>query len=230
MYLASKHKVIASILNKFKRIVSGHQIALSFFNSAQYWNDRYKFGGNSGPGSYGRLAQFKAGVLNDFVLRHGIDSVVEYGCGDGAQLQLAIYPEYTGFDVSSMAVKTCRKKFRDRINYQFFETKILLDKEGSFDLAISLDVIYHLIEDEIFDAYMQRLFDSSRKFVIIYSNNIEKSFNAPHVRGRNFTLWCDVNAKDWTLYQIIENRYPYDPELPDQTSHSDFYIYKRFER
>lgn len=219
--------MIARIFRKIRRIVSGQQKVLIFFSSSQYWDDRYNVGGNSGAGSYGRLAQFKANVLNDFVLKHRIKSVVEYGCGDGAQLELAIYPEYTGFDVSPKAVTMCRKKFFDRPNFQFFETNILLDKEGSFDLAISLDVIYHLIEDDVFDAYMKRLFASSSNFVIIYSNNIEKKFDALHVRGRKFTLWCDKYAKDWTLYQSIENRYPYDPAAPDDTSHSDFYIFKR---
>ena len=30
------------------------------FNSKKYWNDRYVKGHNSGLGSYGELAQFKA--------------------------------------------------------------------------------------------------------------------------------------------------------------------------
>jgi len=208
-------------------MISGQPKSLIFSNSSQYWEDRYNIGSNSGAGSYGKLARFKADVLNDFVLKHGINSVVEYGCGDGAQLELANYPEYTGFDVSPRAVTICREKFSGRPNCQFFETKIFLEKEGSFDLALSLDVIYHLIEDDVFDAYMKRLFAASKNFVIIYSNNIDKKFDAPHVRGRKFTLWCDEHAKDWSLYQVIENLYPYDPAAPNDTSHSDFYIYKR---
>jgi glycosyltransferase involved in cell wall biosynthesis len=215
------------ILKKIWRIVSNKLHPLIFANSAQYWDDRYKTGGNSGAGSYGRLAQFKANVLNDFVTKHEIHSVVEYGCGDGAQLELAIYPEYTGFDVSPRAVAICRKKFSGLSNYQFMETKIHLEIEGGFDLAISLDVIYHLIEDDVFDAYMKRLFASSKNFVIIYSNNIDMKFDGAHVRGRKFTSWCDAYAKDWMLFQTIENQYPYDPAVPDDTSHSDFYIFKR---
>lgn len=37
---------------------------------------------------------------NDFVRARGIDSVIEFGCGDGAQLALAEYPAYGGIDVS----------------------------------------------------------------------------------------------------------------------------------
>jgi SAM-dependent methyltransferase len=221
------HKVIAGIFRKIKRIISRKPQAAVFSNSSQYWEDRYKVGGNSGAGSYGRLARFKAQVLNDFVIKHEINSVVEYGCGDGAQLELANYSAYTGFDISPQAVTLCRNKFSGRPNYQFFETKTLLEKEGNFDLAISLDVIYHLIEDDVFDSYMKRLFASSNNFVIIYSNNIDKKFDAPHVRGRKFTLWCDEFAKDWALYQVIENIYPYDPAKSNDTSHADFYIFKR---
>ena len=44
------------------------------FDSAQYWRDRYRAGGNSGAGSYGRLAGFKAEIVNAFVREHDIAS------------------------------------------------------------------------------------------------------------------------------------------------------------
>jgi hypothetical protein len=37
-----------------------------FPDSATYWEQRYARGWNSGVGSYGRLAEFKAQVLNNF--------------------------------------------------------------------------------------------------------------------------------------------------------------------
>ncbi len=36
---------------------------------------------------------------------------MEFGCGDGNQLQLANYPDDTGFDVSPRAVDLCRNIF-----------------------------------------------------------------------------------------------------------------------
>jgi hypothetical protein len=42
---------------------------------------------------------------------------------------------------------------------------------GRFDLELSLDVIYHLVEDEVFDAYMRSLFAHAGRFVVIYSSN-----------------------------------------------------------
>jgi hypothetical protein len=39
-----------------------------------YWPACYYMGGISGPGSHGRLAEFKARVLYDFVAKNGISS------------------------------------------------------------------------------------------------------------------------------------------------------------
>jgi hypothetical protein len=43
-------------------------------------------------GSYGKFAAFKAEVLNAFVQEMRVDTVIEFGCGDGNQLTLARYP------------------------------------------------------------------------------------------------------------------------------------------
>lgn len=42
------------------------------FDSKKYWNERYINGGNSGTESYNHLAQFKADVINNFVLNNQI--------------------------------------------------------------------------------------------------------------------------------------------------------------
>src|SRR5512139_2970605 len=90
---------------------SGFLRRFAFSGSKDYWEERYRAGGNSGGGSYGRLAQFKADVLNGFVERHGVESVLELGCGDGHQLELARYPKYIGLDVSVTAIRQCAARF-----------------------------------------------------------------------------------------------------------------------
>ena len=39
-----------------------------FSDSASYWDKRYLSGGNSGVGSYGKFAKFKADILNSPLL------------------------------------------------------------------------------------------------------------------------------------------------------------------
>ena len=95
----------------------GWRQRLEFSGSASYWEQRYGQGGTSGFGSYGRLAEFKAETLNGFVAKMSIQSVIEYGCGDGAQLALSDYPRYVGIDVAENSVSACRQRFADDATY-----------------------------------------------------------------------------------------------------------------
>lgn len=47
-------------------------------------------------------------MLNSLVLERGANSVIEWGCGDGAQLEHAEYPRYIGLDVSATATSVAR--------------------------------------------------------------------------------------------------------------------------
>jgi SAM-dependent methyltransferase len=195
------------------------------FASDSYWENRYRSGGNSGAGSYGRLADFKAEFLNDFVVRHDVASVIEFGCGDGNQLSLAAYPRYLGVDVSEAAVRACKARFEGDGTKSF---STLLDyKDQQADLSLSLDVIYHLVEDNIFDAYMTKLFGAAERFVIIYASNHDEQAPARHVRHRRFTDWVDEHRRDFSLDARVPNRYPFDPADPDNTSFADFHVFAR---
>lgn len=197
---------------------------MSFKNSADYWDRRYRKGGTSGAGSYNRLARFKADFLNGFVEAYQISSVIEYGSGDGGQLKLACYPSYVGVDVSATAVEMCREMFRNDTSKRF-EKPYAIAKGTMADLSLSLYVIYHLVEDSVFEAYMQQLFESARRFVIVYSSNLDQGWPAKHVRHREFTRWVAQNKPEWLLHSKIKNDYPYDPADAEQTSFADFYVF-----
>ncbi len=203
---------------------------LIFPGSIDYWEERYKSGGISGAGSYGDLAVFKAETLNDFVIKHQIKSVIEFGCGDSNQLSLFQLPSYIGFDVSPAAIKKCKERFFEDKTKSFFlyDSTCFVDNHNIFnaDLTISLDVIYHLVEDVIFHEYMSQLFNASSKYVAIYSSNHEQGQNR-HEKDREFTKWIERNEPNWRLLKIIENKYPYDPNNPESTSKSDFYFYEK---
>lgn len=199
------------------------------FSSARYWENRYAGGGTSGSGSYGRLAAYKADFINRFVAGNRVESVVEFGCGDGNNLSLYKLPSYVGFDVSNTAVTSCKKRFLDQQAYEFLLTTESHRGEGLFDLALSIDVIFHLIEDDIFAQYMGRLFSASRRFVVIYSYDFERDWGGLHEKGRRFSSWIDANAPGWQLEYYEHNPYPYNPADPDNTSNASFYVYKRLE-
>jgi len=67
-------------LQKIKLLIKKNNILMSIikpvyfklnikkdFSSKEYWEKRYVKGGNSGIGSYGKLALFKAETINDFI-------------------------------------------------------------------------------------------------------------------------------------------------------------------
>ena len=198
-------------------------------SSKDYWEKRYKNGGNSGAGSYNNLAKFKASILNDFVNRNNINTIIEWGSGDCNQLLLSNYKRYIGYDVSKTAIDICRKKFFHDKTKTFFHLDDNFINDKKADLSISLDVIFHLIEDEVFDLYMKNLFNSSKKYVCIYSTNINKGW-ASHVKHRKFTDWIDKHiSNEWKLKEFIPNKYPFDPRYSSKTSFSNFYFFEKLE-
>jgi hypothetical protein len=200
---------------------------LAFPGSGSFWETVYREGGTSGPGSYGRLAEFKAEVLNDFVRKKNIQTVIEFGCGDGAQLQRASYPEYVGVDVASVSIDRCSALFAHDTSKRFYLSNSLPKNIGTFDLALSLDVIYHLIEDSVFEAYMRSLFGVAQRYVVIYSSDYDALTPGPHVRHRRFTTWISKNARDWQPAGFVANRFPEDPMQPEETSFADFHFFAR---
>lgn len=196
-----------------------------FPGSEEYWIRRYDTGGNSGSGSYNRLAEFKGEMLNRFVKNHGILTVIEYGCGDGNQLKLAEYPAYIGFDISPKAVSRCREIFQHDKTKSF---RLMSEyRQETAQLTISLDVLYHLVEDETYHSYMKRLFDSADQYVAIYSSNTDMNSaeHDVHVRHRKFTAWVEVHRPQWRLIQHIPNKFPFKGDYSDG-SFADFFIYE----
>lgn len=216
---------MTNLKQKFLQLIGKEAVPTSFPGSANYWESRYAANETSGAGSYGELALFKAEVINSFIANEQIETVIDFGCGDGNQLKLAEYPKYLGLDVSMTVISRCKHQFSSDPSKQF---KLMDEYNGEkADLALSLDVIYHLIEDDIFNHYMVTLFEAARSFVIIYSTNFEDNYKSgAHVKHRAFSKWIDDNQKQWKLVTKIPQKYPYD-SVTNKGSSADFYIFKR---
>jgi hypothetical protein len=197
---------------------------IGYGDSARFWEGNYARGRTSGCGSYGRLAEGKSSFLNELVRKHAVQSVIEFGCGDGNQLSLAQYPSYVGLDVSRTAIGLCQRRFDGDPAKSFFlyDGTCFTDRSGMFtaDLAISLDVVYHLTEDPVFETYLTHLFAAGRRLVVIYSTNTEISGTAPHVRHRHFTPWVEANCPGWRLTGVT-------PGPSTEAARADFFVYER---
>jgi len=127
-------------------------------------------------------------------------------------------------DVSRAAIGLCKSRFADDPSKSFFlyEGDSFVDRMGLFaaDLAISLDVVYHLIEDQVFETYMEHLFSAGQRYVVVYSTNQAMRDDAPHVRHRQFSLWVDDHCPQWRLTDVVQG----PSSLPRR---ADFFVYER---
>jgi hypothetical protein len=212
------------MLDRLRRVLFRRRRRNSPFpGSTEYWERRYRSGGTSGDGSYGELAGFKAEVINDFVSEQGIDTVVELGCGDGNQLGLLTIPDYFGYDISKTAVDMCKELYSTDATKRFEHySPAEYNGDSLAQLSLSLDIIFHLVEDDVFEHYMTNLFQMASGWVIIYSSDSDVPFGdgTDHCRNRRFTKWVSENIDGWELARKVDNRFP-------ESSMSDFYFYRK---
>lgn len=196
----------------------------TFPGSAAYWERRYATGGTSGAGSGGPQAAWKAEVVNSWVRERGVTSVVDLGCGDGRQLALADYPRYLGLDPSGTAVRLCIARFEGDATKSFLRLPPgeFVDPAGWLraDLALSMEVLFHLVEQDVFENYLRLLFSCGERWVVICSNDEPGGDVAPHERHRSFTAWVAAHEPDWELVERLDP--PAEVDLM-----SSLYLYRR---
>lgn len=180
------------------------------------WERRYAAGRDSGAGSRGEHAERKAAYVNALIAREKIGSVIDWGCGDGMQLALLKVPtRYVGIDVSPTAIALCRARFPNR--------KFILDKLDQpplhlkAELALSLDVMFHLVKISDLRRYLRSLFRSATRFVCVYGTDEERRQTAPHVRHRS---WTPIVARWFHDWELIDK-----PAVP--AAGMGFYLYRR---
>lgn len=186
---------------------------------SDYWRNRT----HSGAGSTGALALFKADTVNRILAENDIRSVIEFGSGNGEQIALIDYPVYHGYDVNDTALRLCRERFADKNHWSFLPLHKYRGRQA--DMSVSLDVIFHLVNDYAYEQHMRYLFRAARKLVVVYSSNTNDSptRDVPHIRHRRFTDWVEENT-DWELSGHIKNPYPWS-QTNRNGSFCDFWIF-----
>ncbi len=175
----------------------------------KWWDDWYLNGGISGAGSRGLLAQYKADVINDFIDKHDINSVVEFGCGDGYVLKLMKYNNYLGLDVSKTAIKMCLEMFQDNDSKSFmlYDPNYFVNKTiKKFDLVVCLDVLYHIFDENDYLKLLDDIFSFSSKYIIIYTTLTDSAPKSIDTLHRNILTYLEKYKKDYYI-QILKQRY-----------------------
>jgi hypothetical protein len=198
------------------------------FHSAEYWARRYEAGGTSGAGSAGALAAYKAEHVNGLVARLGIGSVIEFGSGDGNQAALFDFPGYTGVDVVPGVVEAARRRFADRPSWRFLTADDYAAAPVTAELAMSLDVIYHLVEDAVFEAYMRTLAAAAGRYLLVYASDHDAETPSRHVRHRAYSRWLAAEAAALEPVETWANPHAWTEGAdPEATSFAFFRLYAR---
>ena len=195
------------------------------FDYAHYWENVYSKGvdgGNSGRGSYGKLADFKAEIVNAFVYQNNIQTVVEFGCGDGNNLKYMHYPNYTGLDVSATIIKKCQQLFSNDSTKRFevYHPLHQSAEDLKSELVVCLDVLYHVVAEKDFVQTLDDIFKTAQKLVILYTSVKEFDYKTDiHVKHRHIYPYLEKYT-NFEIVQFIGQKYP-------ELSSADFIILKQ---
>ena len=187
--------------------------------TSRYWQNRYASGGDSGLGSRGSQRLFKLEVINKLINDYGIHSIADLGCGDGQQLVGMAPCRYYGCDVSECAINICLELFKKDASKLF--SVGIVPSCAPVDMAMSLDVVYHLVSTRSYRRHLDDLVALSTRFVLIYSSNIKNAHTSGHVRHRLFVR--DIQRNYAQHLRLKETMFP-PPEL---NTVACFYLYER---
>lgn len=160
-------------------------------NMAQYWETRYAAGRGSGAGSRGEEAAWKARLLQRVIDHYHVKSLLDLGCGDGHVASRIFVKRYVGYDPSRTAREMCMVLMPER---EFTE----VPPDGKFDLVVSMDVIFHLVTDELYRNYLSLLFSDRSDIVFVYGTNRDQQ-GREHVLHRR---WLNDVPTGWTVESL----------------------------
>lgn len=186
-------------------------------NITEYWERRYRNGRTSGAGSEGDAAEAKAAYVRNLLERERVDSIIDWGVGDGTVLKMTdTRIPYLGIDVSRTIIGRIKVAFTNQPEKRFLLASEYTGRQA--DLAMSLDVIFHQVDDADYEQHLGLLFGSAQRFVLIHSSNHDGGRTAEHVHWRRFTP--DVMA--WHPQWYLE-------DAPDDPEAVGFYLYRRID-
>jgi SAM-dependent methyltransferase len=153
----------------------------SDFDNRSFWNERYRTDPElgSGIGSRGDLAARKRDLVEDTWKNSGRGSVLDVGFGDLQVLDLSVFNDYVGVDVSDVAVEAARERYPQ---HRFVNADFTGPEEPSLpvdgaDLVLCFDVLIHQFDPDGYRRMVQRLVRHTRQVGLV------SGYDDPPVRG-----------------------------------------------
>jgi len=142
----------------------------------EYWTVCYRIGIGAGPGSAGALLKFKINYLNTIFGKYNINSIFDFGCGNGVVSAKLNCQSYFGVDICPLAIENFRlsikkQNFQAEIGqFEDYSKEIIISKlKTKPDCCICLDVLYHISDFECLKKTLQNIFNCGAKFIVLYT-------------------------------------------------------------
>lgn len=130
-----------------------------------YWENRYKNGGNSGEGSRGNHKKWKWSILDKYI--HEIDNIVDVGCGDLAFMKGIDVINYTGIDISQTMINQ-NKTLKPKWDFICSSADVNIN-ELKGDVVFCHDMLFHILDDGVYKAILENLIEYSNNYISIYT-------------------------------------------------------------
>jgi len=127
-----------------------------------YWDRRYSRGGSSGAGSVGKLREWKWERIIYYA--KNIDDVIDVGCGDRSFWYGRSCKNYIGIDSSKVIID----KLKKRKDGQYIYAEELPDLPP-VRIVLCLDVLFHVMDDGLYERMIQKLKEYSNEWIFIYT-------------------------------------------------------------
>ena len=172
--------------------------------------------------------------------RHDL-RLLDYGCGRGEFLQhfSSDFSRLTGFDVSIEIIKISKKILKKYSN--IFLTDNFDHISGEFDVAISVTVLQHILDDDelIRTLKIIRPFMKPNSIFLCLESVEEDRYRPavpPHLRPRRLSRWIDIFAESGFIFESSFDFY--NPSIIPTPSYHEYrkgtallrFVYKAFLR
>lgn len=159
----------------------------------------------------GPVHRHSARLIVDTIRPLGVRSIVDVGCGNGANLE-AIHEELnisdiTGVDVSEQALSMARKRVPGTFRTLDLEKETL---DRTFDLVLTSQVIEHLQDD---DGFLNKLRAMCERYVFVATMQGRMRKSEVHIGHlRNYTragLEQQMRNAGFSIERVIEWGFPF---------------------
>jgi len=152
---------------------------------------------------------FKSNIINNFNEKNKIKSIIDYGFYNNSNEIKLINTRnklYIGLDVNKTNIQKCKKIFKNDKTKKFINLDEITNTNNNLraDLVLSFNIIYNLLDEKIYKQYIENIFLMSKKYVIIYSPNL--NYN---IKKINFIEYIFENCHQFNLIEIVKNKSPY---------------------